>query len=95
MSLTRRNFLLQSIAAPAVITTPGLLMPVRSWYEPNVIINFREKIILVKETLTCESLYNFLKEEWDAEEKNPFAERTETRARIDRKTGTIQFKEHS
>jgi hypothetical protein len=32
--MNRRGFLTGLIAAPAVILTPGLLMPVRKWIEP-------------------------------------------------------------
>ena len=32
---TRRRFLTGLLSAPAVITTPGLLMPVRAWGEAN------------------------------------------------------------
>lgn len=32
--MNRRGFLTGLLAAPAVITTPGLLMPVRAWAEP-------------------------------------------------------------
>lgn len=32
--VNRRGFLTGLLAAPAVITTPGLLMPVRAWAEP-------------------------------------------------------------
>lgn len=34
---TRRNFLTGLIAAPAVITTPGLLMPVKAWVNTTML----------------------------------------------------------
>ena len=33
--MNRRGFLGGLLAAPAVIVTPGLLMPVKAWIEPN------------------------------------------------------------
>lgn len=35
--MNRRGFLTGLLYTPAVITTPGLLMPVRAWVEPKVI----------------------------------------------------------
>lgn len=35
--MNRRGFLTGLLSAPAVITTPGLLMPVRAWVEPETI----------------------------------------------------------
>lgn len=32
--MNRRGFLTGLLASPAVITTPGLLMPVKAWAEP-------------------------------------------------------------
>lgn len=36
MDLTRRRFLSAAVAAPFVITTPGLLMPVLDFWKPRL-----------------------------------------------------------
>lgn len=48
--MNRRSFLLGAVAAPWVITTPGLLMPVRSfaapqlWVPPERLVGFAEAV---------------------------------------------------
>jgi hypothetical protein len=38
MNLSRRSLLSGLIAAPAVILTPGLLMPVKPWIQPEALV---------------------------------------------------------
>lgn len=48
--LSRRGFISGLLAAPAVITTPGLLMPVRAWPQSVVTLDMSDFTITLPET---------------------------------------------
>ena len=77
-TLTRRGFLRGALAAPVVITTPGLLMPVRKLIEQDHTVIFyldtdanEIRYIGPKETrVHWGDLHTFLVESWENEDKS-------------------------